>query len=169
MTKHSLNHIRVWVAAFAIVTLILTLFRNEYYIVAEQNDTLLFAWAADKGERFEVEFVHSLNLSPIVDVFEVTGEGFILRESIFSSLGAGSPTPADHPGSELIHSNGVFRLIGIDKPMNSLTILTQDTPNHRISFGEREAFLLELVGSGKSVTIEIKRLPLAARLIIGLP
>jgi len=136
--------------------------------VAEHGGDLLFAWTIDKGERFEIEFIHSLNLSPVVDIFDWTDEGLILRESMFWAIGAGTPTPDDFPGSEFLHENGGFRLVGIDVPMGAFSILTQDVPNHRVSFGEREAFLLDLVGSGQSVTIEVRRMPvIVTKIFVG--
>ena len=150
--------------ALAILLPLTFLFWNKDYLVAEHDGNLLFAWTINEGERFEVAFMHSLNLSPIVDVFEWTADGMILRESHFQTLGGGTPTPADFPGSELIHTETGFKLTGIDVPFGAFGILTQEIPNHRISFGEREVFLLELVGRGESVTIDVRRLSLASRL-----
>ena len=110
--------------------------------------------------------MHSLNLSPIVDVFEWTDAGIILRESRFLTLGGGTPTPADFPGSELIHLEDGFLLTGIDVPFGAFGILTQEIPNHRISFDGREQYLLELVGPGESVTIDVRRFSLASRLLL---
>ena len=122
-------------------------------------------WAISAGERFEVEFIHSLNLSPVIDVFQWTGNELLLVESKFHTFGAGIPGTADYPGSELLHEGDHFRLIGIDIEMDRLPILTQEISNHRVSFGQREAFLVELVGSGQSVTIEVRRMSLATRTI----
>jgi len=143
-----------------LLVLAFTIFRGGYYISAEHDGRLLFAWAISEGERFQIEFVHSLNLSPIVDVFEWIGpgEGLILRESKFLTLGAGTPTPADFLGSELLHESDGFRLVGIDVPMGDFAILTHYIPNHRVVFGGNEAFLVELAGSGESVTIGVRRM-----------
>ena len=143
------------------------LWENEYLVV-EHNGNLLSAWTINEGERFEVDFMHSLNLSPIVDVFEWTSEGMVLRESLFQTLGGGTPTPADFPGSELVHLDGGFKLTGIDLPFSAFAILTQEIPNHRISFAGRELFLLDLVGPGESVTIDVRRMSIATRLILFL-
>jgi len=148
--------------------LLLSLFWKNDSIVAEHDGNLLFAWTINEGERFEVGFIHSLNLSPIVDVFEWTEEGIFLRESRFLTLGGGTPTPADFPGSELHHTEEGFLLTGIDVAFGAFSILTQEIPNHRISFEGRELFLLELVGSGESVTIDVRRLSLASRLLLFL-
>ena len=157
--------IRLWLALSAAIALILIMFSSRYYLVAEHNDELLFAWTVGMGERFEVEFVHSLNLSLIVDVFEITADGFTLQESRFTSLGAGAPLTADFPGSEMLHENGIFRLVNIDFPMPSFSILTSEIPNHRISLGDNEAFLLELVGSGQSVRLDVRRLSVLSQLV----
>ena len=104
--------------------------------------------------------MHSLDLSPVVDVFEWTGQdgpggGLILVESRFRNLGAGAPTTADHPGSQLLHEDDWFRLVGLNVPMDTFSVLTHDTPNHRITLGERTAYLTDLAGSGQSVTISV--------------
>ena len=149
----------------AILLLVFFLSSSRDYLVAEHNGNLLFAWTINEGERFEVGFMHSLNLSPIVDVFEWTDDTIVLHASRFHTVGGGAPTPADFPGSELIQTDTGFELVGINLPFGSFAILTQEIPNHRISFGSREAFLLELVGPGESVTIDVRRFSLASRLL----
>jgi len=147
------------------ILLLASLFWENDYLIAEHNGNLLFAWTINEGERFEVEFIHSMNLSPIVDVFQWTDDGLMLQESRFQTLGGGTPTPADFPGSELIHTDSGFILTGIDLPFGAFSILTQDVPNHRVTFDGREIFLLELVGPGESVTIDVRRFSLVSRLI----
>ena len=133
-------------------------------LTGEHDGNLLFAWPIRVGECFEVTFTHSLNLSPITDIIEWSGKDQILRKSVFKTFGAGVPIPQDGIGTELIHIDGKYELIGIDKHMQSFTIMTQEVPNHQINLREREAFLLKLTGSGKTVDIAVKRVSLAVRL-----
>ena len=128
-------------------------------LVAECGGALLFAWPISEGEEFEVTFVHSLNLSPITDVIECSDGGMIVKKSVFKTFGAGVPTPSDGIGTELLFADGHYELIGIDKRMSGFTIMTQQVPDHRITFGGREARLLGLVGSGRPVSLAIKRVP----------
>ena len=128
------------------------------YLIAQTDETVLFAWPIKARESFEVTFLHSLNLSPITDIIEWTGKELIVRKSIFKTFGAGVPIPADGIGKELLHIDDHYELIGIDKELQNFTIMTQEVPNHTIKLNGCEASLLELAGSGKLVHITVKRL-----------
>ena len=133
------------------------LLRPERCLVAECAGKRLFAWPISAGESFEVTFIHSLNLSPITDVIEWSGDELIVRKSVFRTFGAGVPIPADGVGEELLFIDGHYELIGINKHMSGFTIMTQDIPNHIIAFNGREARLLDYVGPGKAVDIAVRR------------
>jgi hypothetical protein len=110
-----------------------------------EGSRLLYAGPINPGESFEITFTHSLNLSPITDVIEWTGDELIVRKSIFKTFGAGVPVPSDGIGKELVRrTDGSYELTGIDKPMESIAILTSSIPNHRIKFKGCEIFLLDL-------------------------
>ena len=144
----------------------IALLQPEDCLVAECGGRRLFAWPIRAGDCFEVTFIHSLNLSPITDVIEWTGESLVVRKSIFSSFGAGVPVPSDGVGKELVFKDGRYELLGIDKYMQDFTIMTQEAPNHRITLNGREAFLLDLTGSGKAVDVKVRRAPLLSRLAL---
>ena len=135
------------------------LLRPERCLVAACGGRRLFAWPIAAGEAFEVTFTHSLNLSPITDVIEWSGDDLIVRKSVFRTFGAGVPVPADGVGEELLFIDGHYELTGINKHMSGFTIMTQEVPNHIITFKDREARLLDLVGSGKAVDIAVRRVP----------
>lgn len=122
---------------------------------------LIFACPIAEGESFELTFTHSLNLSPITDVIEWTGGDLIVRKSVFKAFGAGVPVPSDGAGKELIKVGSTYELVGIDKSLGEFSIMTQDIPNHRISFKGREAYLLKLAGSGNTVQVAVKQLSVA--------
>lgn len=155
------------IAPFAVLLFALILLYPEECLTAKCGGKLLFAWSIRAGESFEVTFTHSLNLSPVTDVIEWTGSDLIVRKSVFKTFGAGIPIPSDGIGTDLVLVDGHYELIGIDKRMQSFAVLTQDIPNHQITLNGREAFLLELAGSGKSVDIAVKRVPFVTRLILS--
>ena len=134
-------------------------------LTARSDGKLLFAWPIRAGESFEVTFMHSLNLSPVTDVIEWTGSDLVVRKSVFYTFGAGIPSPSDGVGTELIFMDGRYELVGIDTHMQNFAIMTQDIPNHRIILGGREAFLLQLAGSGQLIVIEVRQIPLVVRLL----
>ncbi|MDR1663590.1 MAG: DUF1850 domain-containing protein [Clostridiales bacterium] len=164
MLKKSKAAVMIAVAA---ALLIISLIAPSECLIAQCDGRLLFAWRIRPGESFEITFTHSLNLSPITDVIEWTGEELMVRKSVFKAFGAGVPVPSDGIGTELIHrEDGYYELTGIDKPMDSITILTQEAPNHRVTFNGNEVFLLELTGSGKQVEIKTEYVTFFSRLIL---
>lgn len=150
----------------AAVAFSLVLFWPAECLTAKCGGKLLFAWPIRTGETFEISFLHSLNLSPVTDVIEWTGDSLVVRKSVFRTFGAGIPIPPDGIGTELISTDGRYELVGIDREMKSIPIMTQDVPNHRIALGGREACLPELAGLGKSVDISVGRVTLVARLAL---
>ena len=158
----------VLLALILLLIAIIAFLWPEDCLVAECGGKRLFTWPIRAGECFDVTFIHSLNLSPITDVIEWTGESFIVRKSIFVSFGAGVPVPSDGVGTELVFVDGRYELRGIDQYMQDFTIMTQEVPNHRITLNGREAFLLDLAGSGKAVDIKVRRTTLLSRLALNI-
>ena len=155
----------VLILIFAVLIVAFFSFSGEAYLVAEQRDIVLFAWQIETNSTFEVTYTHSLNQSPITDTIRWTEDGLVVEKSVFMTFGAGVPIPSDGVGTELLFVDGRYELTGIDKHMPGFYIMTQEVPDHRIKFQGREASLLELAGSGASVYITVKRLPLITRLM----
>jgi hypothetical protein len=105
-----------------------------------------------------------VNQSPVTDFIEWTGSELIVRKSRFKAFGAGIPVPSDGIGTELVRVADGYELIGIDKALPDLVIMTQTVPDHTIALGAREARLLALVGSGRQVTLAVKTVPLFKRI-----
>ena len=157
---------RKQIGLIAVAAVSLALFWPVECLTAKCDGKLLAAWPIREGETFEISFLHSLNLSPVTDVIEWTGGGLVVRKSVFSAFGAGIPIPADGIGTELRSIEGHYELVGIDKQMKSIPIMTQEVPNHRIAAFGNEVSLLELAGAGKSVDISVRRVPLITRLTL---
>lgn len=168
---HSLHGIKKRTAAFiaalaALIVLSAALFWPAQCLTVKNGGKLLLAWPISKGERFEVTFTHSLNLSPITDVIEWTGRDMVVVKSIFKTFGAGVPIPSDGVGTELIHIGDHYELIGIDKHLRSIPIVIQEVPDHRITLNGCEARLLEMAGTGDVVELSVRLTPRIIRLML---
>jgi hypothetical protein len=146
------------------IALCILLWQGDF-LTADCGGKPLFAWPIKAGDCFELRFTHSLNLSPVTDTIEWTGEELIVRKSVFSSFGAGVPIPSDGIGTELVLRDGHYELLGIDKPMPRFSIVTQEIPAHTVFYNGMEARLVELAGQGRQIEISVKRMPIAARFL----
>jgi hypothetical protein len=154
----SAKHFRLLKLAIALAALAggLVLLWPASRLTAECNGKRLFAWPIRVGEACEVIFTHSVNQSPITDIIQWTGQDLVVVKSRFKAFGAGVPVPSDGVGTEMIRAGESYELVGIDKAMPDFTVMTQTVPDHAVRLGTREARLLELVGSGRQVTLAVK-------------
>ena len=130
-------------------------------LVATNGEEILFVWGISASEEFSVGYVHSVNNSPVLDVFgwdESDGK-LELNRSYFETMGAGMPHPSDFPGSELVSDGGMFALRGIYKSMSGLSILVHTYSAQHVILGEQRAELAELAPDGASVRLYIDKAP----------
>ncbi len=148
----------------AFLLTLLVLFWPAQCLCARCEGELLVAWPISAGERFELTFTHSLNQSPVTDVILWTGEDLVVEKSIFKTFGGGIPIPSDGIGERLVAVDGHYELVGINRHMQSLTVLTQTVPDHVLTLRGSEARLIELAGTGRQVEISVSRVSLAERI-----
>jgi len=127
---------------------------------------LLWARPIAAGEEFSVRYTHSVNLSPVTDTLQWTGEELILRSSLFTSFGAGMPVLADGIGSELHNTPDGFLITGIDRaqPDNAIPIMLQAVPDHHLIFRGEEVSLRSLAGEEAFIKLGAEKLSLMTRL-----
>ncbi|MDL2258847.1 DUF1850 domain-containing protein [Eubacteriales bacterium OttesenSCG-928-K08] len=125
-----------------------------------REETKLLTLPVNKGESFQIAYLHSINLSPVKDTIEWTGESLTVRESWFKTFGAGIPIPADGIGEELIKVNNGYILTNINKEQESFLLMSEDVPNHHLIYRGREISLLALGGAGTLLKFEVKKVSL---------
>lgn len=120
----------------------------------------LAALSVSQGETVQIGFIHSVNLSPVRDTYEVLGDELILRSTFFRSYGAGIPILDDGLGTGFRSTPEGFEITGIDLPRTVIPILLQTVPDHTLYYRETPIRLLELAGSGNLIHIGIRRISL---------
>ena len=90
-------------------------------ILRSGDDEVLAVFPLAKGETFSVRYIHSVQKTPVLEVFFINTEGDIeLRETIYEDFGAGLPFLVD--GSKVFSSGGgKFRISGYAQPLGEIT------------------------------------------------
>ena len=123
-----MNKNKVLVAAAAIVCLVIAaavfMLRPEGHLVirdAETGETYI-SYPLERGEEFSITFIHSVNKTPVTDVYDVDERGIImLRKTIYYGFGAGVPSDLD-PKMELTYEEGTGAMVvsKIDMELHSI-------------------------------------------------
>lgn len=110
------------------------------------------------GDRFSIEFIHSVNKTPVRDIYEVRdGNDIYVVETDYYDFNAGVQTELN-PGETLTYSDdGAMQIKDIDKLLPNLTYVVGTVSDHTLRIGNEEISLRNLCGKNSSVTLSVKR------------
>lgn len=128
-------------------------------LVLKDADTgQVFArWQVKEGSEFSLEFIHSVNQSPILDVFAVEGDQFRAVKTLYSSLGAGVESELS-PGESLSYDKeGRMVITGFSQRFKQLNLIVGTVSDHTLTIQGEKLSLRELCGKNTAVTFEIRK------------
>jgi len=147
-------------AALAAIFLIsLFCFRAPYLVLTnDQTGALLFRHRIDEGALFSVGYIHSVNQSPVTEIYQIRQGQIVLTALEFETFGAGMPTELD-PGQTLVHlPAGGFRIEGFYRVISDLRYLIGHVADLTLYIDGREVPLNTLDASGQSVHFASRQL-----------
>lgn len=119
------------------------------------------------GEQFEVNFVHSVEQTPVREVFEVRRDlSIYLVETAYESFGAGLPTEPDE-GAKFVVEGGKTRITGLDRRIGELLVGVSPVPGHVLKIREETMVLADLAEPGTGLRITVVREPAVIRIYGG--
>lgn len=124
-----------------------------------KTEECLKSWRIEKGSVFYIEYTHSVQLTPVGEVYVIDDEyNICLKESYFHSYGAGLPATTPY---KFEMKEGKFRIYGIDEKMDNLIYRTGAIrANHKIYIGNRNYSFLDFSKPRTGVKFTMGRLPL---------
>jgi len=92
----------------------------HFLVIRSANGSIIDSYQLGSGEEFAVRYIHSVQKTPVIEVFRVDfGEGIELRETVYTDFGAGLPFLLE--GSAVFESGGgKFRIYGIKKLLSDV-------------------------------------------------
>jgi len=151
-------------AALATIFLSSLFIRAPYLVLTnDQTGALLFRHRIDEGDIFSVGYIHSVNRSPVTEVYQIQQGRIVLTALEFETFGAGMPTELE-PGQTLTHlPAGGFRIEGFYRVIGDLRYLIGHTADLTLHIDGRDVPLSTLDEAGQSVHIAFRRLTIWQR------
>lgn len=143
----------------ALIIILITILLFPIYILKAsyyRDGEYLKGWLVNKGDRFSIEYTHSVQLTPVIEIYYIDKKGeIILEESYFYSYGAG--LPSDTPYKFEITKNG-FRIYDIDEIMDNLIYRTGAVKaNHKINIKGKSYPFLDFSEPRAGVKFEVEK------------
>jgi len=111
-------------------------------------------WAVDEDSRFAIEFVHSVNRSPVRDTFSIRGGEFLPVSTRFSGFGAGMQSDLE-PGQTLSRDGDALVISGFSRSFRELRYIVGTVSDHLFFIHGKTVSLREICGKNAHILIQV--------------
>ncbi|HHW67304.1 DUF1850 domain-containing protein [Defluviitalea raffinosedens] len=141
------------VAVLFTVSVILFFVFSSPCLILKNSDTgeIIASFPVNDGDEFSVTFIHSVNNSPVTDVYQIrTGKMYVDR-TIYYAFGAGVQTEIEEGQSLEYGSDGAMIVSGFNKLMDRLSYIVGTVSDHILHINGKDISLRELCGKNTTV------------------
>ena len=148
-------------AAAAIILVIaavfLTLSHGWCLTVRDRDTGALYArYPMGENERFSVGFKHSVNLSPVIDVYEICDRRIYVEETVYYHFGAGVQTELN-PGETLRYGEDGSMIVGnIHQDRTGVCYIVGTIYDHVLTVDGEEISLTDLCGRNTAIRFDVE-------------
>lgn len=144
------------VAAIIVIiaaTLFLKNFGPEHYLTVKDRDTgeLYARYLMEEGDRFSIEFKHSVNLSPVIDIYEIQGGDIYVEETVYYHFGAGVQTQLNEGEVLTYGEDGSMIVSNIHQKRNDVQYIVGTLYDHILTVDGQQINLRQLCGKNTKV------------------
>lgn len=149
------------IALFIVIVCIIFLPASRNFVVSEKSTgKILYHTSIIPGDSFSVKYTHSVNKSPVEDVFEISiTSNIILKKIIFQSFGAGIPFELEDEQVLEFKDSGI-EINNINRQIDEFLLNVGTIANHTLIIKGHEIALNQLAKPKETVRIEVKKLPI---------
>jgi hypothetical protein len=113
-------------------------------------------WPVPESGEFSIEFIHSVNMSPVKETFKIKERKIYLQQVKFSSFGAGMLSDLEE--GMTLERDGEELVIGgfNNASLEELKFIVGTVSDHVLFIGGEEVSLRDLCGRNAHITIRAK-------------
>lgn len=131
--------------------------KKSLYLYDDEKNILLNSYEFGDDKIFSIEFIHSVNKSPIIDFYTYNNANEIENfKTMYYNFGAGVETELE--GNETLRygENGEMIIENINKKFKSLSFIVGTVYNHILTINDKKYNLNELYGKNRHIKFVIK-------------
>lgn len=122
-------------------------------LILKNGDTgkTLAVYRIEEENEFSITFVHSVNKSPVTDVYEIRNGDIYVVRTIYYSFGAGVQTEIEEGQALEYGEDGSMIVSGFDRLMDNLSYIVGTVSDHILVINGNSVNLRELCGRNTTV------------------
>lgn len=130
---------------------------KQYLVLMGENNQIYQKLPISENEEFSIEFVHSVNQSPVIDYYKVAEGEIYVTATKYYGFGAGVQT--ELKGNETLtytEDNGML-ITGINQKMEHLTYVVGMVSDHVLHYRGQRISLKEVCNKGAMVEFIVQQ------------
>ena len=148
------------VIAFAVtaVTIFLTSCNTAMRLAVYDRETgkTYRTFEVSEGSEFSVEFIHSVNKSPVIDVFVIRDGKIVADRTIYSAFGAGVQTEIEEGQTLEYDENGNMVVSGFNIVFPEVKYIVGTVSDHILRIEGESISLTELCGKNAHIAFKLR-------------
>ena len=120
------------------------------------TDEIIASFEGNEGSEFSVEFIHSVNQSPVKDVFRIENGQIVADRTIYSAFGAGVQTEIEDGQTLEFDEDGNMVVSGFDIVFPRVDYLVGTVSDHILEIQGESISLRDLCGRNAHVYFEVR-------------
>ncbi len=121
-----------------------------------ENGNVYRRFPVTEGSEFSVEFIHSVNKSPVKDVFVIRDGDIVADRTVYSAFGAGVQTEIEDGQTLSYDENGNMVVSGFDIVFPEVKYIVGTVYDHVLCIGTECISLTEMCGRNAHVAFVLK-------------
>ena len=109
-----------------------------------------------EGLEFSVEFIHSVNQSPVIDVYVIKDEKIYVDRTVYSAFGAGVQTEIEEGQTLEYDKDGNMVVSGFNIVFPEVKYIVGTVSDHVLRIGGESISLTELCGKNAHIAFKLK-------------
>ena len=126
---------------------------SGYYLTLRNGDSkeVYDRYKVAEGDEFSVGFIHSVNKSPLTDVYQIKDHKIYVVRTIYYGFGAGVQTEIEDGQTLTFGEDGEMIVSGFDLEMPHLSYIVGTVSDHVLTIHGEEISLRDLCGRNSTV------------------
>jgi hypothetical protein len=128
-------------------------------LVLQNSETgaVIAVFPVNDGEEFSITFIHSVNQTPVTDVYQIKSGRIHVVRTVYYSFGAGVQSEIGEGESLAYGPDGAMIVSGFNRPMDRLSYIVGTVSDHTLEIGGEKISLRELCGRNTRVQLTYGR------------
>ncbi|MEF9954482.1 MAG: DUF1850 domain-containing protein, partial [Clostridium sp.] len=151
ISKRTIAAIILFIIA-AIFTLTVVSRRGWYLTVRDGDSKAVYArYSVADGDEFSIGFIHSVNKSPLTDIYQIREHKIYVVRTIYYGFGAGVQTEIEDGQTLTYGDKGEMIISGFDREIPHLSYIVGTVSDHVLTIHGKEISLRDLCGRNSTV------------------